>query len=142
MFWWKALHFISMVLWFAGIFFVFQALVYHAENRDQPEATALLKLMARRAYRYVATPAMIGTFAFGIGLITTNPAYYFSLGWFHLKLGLLVGLLGYHLFVGWARRRFEADDIRYSPKTCRVLREVWFAFLIAIVLVAVLRPFT
>ena len=44
--WLKALHLIAMVAWFAALFYMFRLFVYHAENRDRPEVTAVLKVMA------------------------------------------------------------------------------------------------
>lgn len=137
--WLKALHLIAMVAWFAGMFYMFRLFVYHVENRDRPEVTALLKIMAERLYRYITTPAMIATFVFGIAMLVVNPGY-LKLAWVHLKLTLVLGLAGYHGFVGATRRRFAADDIRLTSKQCRILNEVPTLFLIAIVLLAVLRP--
>ena len=113
--WLKALHLIAMVAWFAGMFYMFRLFVYHVENRDHPEVTALLKIMAARLYRYITTPAMIATFVFGIAMLVANPGY-LKLGWVHLKLVLVLGLAGYHGFVGATRavRPTEGDSMRVA----------------------------
>ncbi len=137
--WFKALHLIFAVAWFAGLFYMFRLFVYHAENADKPEVAALLKTMARRLYRVIATPALIATFAFGLAMLAVSPAY-LTAGWFHAKLLLVLILAGYHVYVGRVRVRFAADDVYLSSRQCRLRNEIPTLLLIAIVLVAVLRP--
>ena len=137
--WLKALHLIAVVAWFAGLFYMFRLFVYHSENTGKPEVTDVLKSMAWRLYRVITTPALIATFVFGLGMIALNPAY-LSLGWFQAKLVLVLGLAGYHGYVGSVRRRFAADDVYLTSRQCRIRNEIPTLFLIAIVLLAVLRP--
>jgi putative membrane protein len=131
----KAFHLIFMVAWFAGLFYMFRLFVYHTENKDKPEVTALLKVMARRLYKVITVPAMVLTFVFGIAMIVINPEL-MKQGWMHGKLLLVILLAGYTGFVGATRRRYERDEIRYSSKQCRMLNEVPTVFLILIVLLA------
>ena len=137
--WLKALHLISVVAWFAGLFYMFRLFVYHTENADKPEVAEVLKTMANRLYRAITTPALIATFVFGLWMIVENPAY-LSVGWFRVKLVLVFGLAGYHGYVGRVRRRFAADDVYLTSRQCRIRNEIPTLFLIAIVLLAVLRP--
>lgn len=137
--WLKALHLIAMVAWFAGLFYMFRLFVYHAENADKPETAAVLKVMAERLYRVITTPAMVATFVFGLGMLVTQTAFLGQL-WLQVKLALVLALAGYHGYVGSVRRRFAAGDVYLSSRQCRVRNEVPTLFLIAIVLLAVLRP--
>ncbi len=137
--WLKALHLIAVVAWFAGLFYMFRLFVYHVENTGKPEVTDVLKSMAWRLYRVITTPALIATFVFGLGMIALHPAY-LNLGWFQAKLVLVLGLAGYHGYVGTVRRRFAADDVYLTSRQCRIRNEIPTLFLIAIVLLAVLRP--
>lgn len=137
--WLKALHLIAVVAWFAGLFYMFRLFVYHAENAAKPEVTEVLKTMAGRLYRVITTPALIASFVFGLGMVALQPGY-LSLGWFQAKLGLVLGLAGYHGYVGRVRRRFAADDVYLTSRQCRLRNEIPTLFLIAIVLLAVLRP--
>ena len=52
----------------------------------------------------------------------------------------MLGLSGYHGYVGRVRRRFAADDLYLSSRQCRIRNEIPSLFLVAIVLVAVLHP--
>ncbi len=137
--WLKALHLIAVVAWFAGLFYMFRLFVYHAENADKPEVAEVLKGMAYRLYRVITTPAMIASFVFGLGMIALHPPY-LALGWFQAKLVLLLALGGYHGYIGKVRRRFAADDIYLTSRQCRLRNEIPTLFLIAIVLLAVLKP--
>ena len=139
--WLKALHLIAMVAWFAGLFYIFRLFVYHAENADRPEVTAVLKTMAERLYRIIMTPAMVATFVFGLAMLAWNPAY-LSAPWLLVKLVLVLLLAGHHLYAGSVKRRFAADDVFLTPRQCRMRNEVPTLFLVAIVLLAVLRPGT
>ncbi len=118
---------------------MFRLFVYHAENADKPEVAEVLKGMAYRLYRVITTPAMIASFVFGLGMIALHPPY-LSLGWFQAKLVLVLGLAGYHGYIGKVRRRFAADDIYLTSRQCRLRNEIPALFLIAIVLLAVLKP--
>lgn len=138
--WIKALHLISMVAWFAGLFYMFRLLVYQVENRERDEVVAVLRVMSERLLRVITTPAMLATLIFGLGLLVLNPAY-LTLPWIHVKLTLVAGLVGYHMYVARVRRRFELGDFYLTPAQCRVRNEIPTLFLIAIVLLAVLRPF-
>lgn len=137
--WLKALHLIAMVAWFAGVFYMFRLLVYQAENRESQEVQALLVVMASRLYRAITVPAMLATLVFGLGMLASNPDY-LRLGWMWLKLSLVLALVGYTLYIGRVRKRFESGDVFLTPRQCRVRNEVPLLFLIAIVLLAVLRP--
>jgi putative membrane protein len=138
--WLKALHLISMVAWFAGLFYMFRLFVYHAENADKSETTRLLTLMARRLYYRITVPAFLATLVCGIAMLVANPAY-LSMGWMHAKLTFVVLLIGYHHYVGYVHKRFARGEVFLSSKQCRMWNEVPTLLLIAIVLLAVLRPF-
>ena len=137
--WLKAFHLIAMVAWFAGMFYLFRLFVNQVESRDQPDAQALLIGMAERLYRIITTPAMVATWIFGLGMLAANPEY-LSRPWLWTKLVLVLGFSGYHGYVGRVRRRFAAGDLYLTSRECRVRNEIPSLFLIAIVLLAVLRP--
>src|SRR5690554_7637291 len=91
MLWVKAFHIISLVCWFAGIFYLPRLFVYHAACEDTP-GRERFKVMERKLYRGITTPSMIATVIFGVWLISYNVSGYFSQGWLHVKL-LLVTVL-------------------------------------------------
>jgi putative membrane protein len=138
--WLKAGHLISMVAWFGGLFYMGRILVYHAENVGRTDMTDLLKLMARRAQHAISTPSMLATLGFGLSMLAARPDY-LGAGWLRLKLGFVVALVLYHLYMARVRERFARDDVFLSSKQCRVRNELPLLALIPVVLLAVLRPF-
>ena len=137
--WLKALHLVAMVAWFAGLFYMFRLFVYHVERSHQQDAAELMKYAADRLYRIIATPAMLATWTFGLAMLVGRLEF-LAQGWMQLKLLLLFGLTGYHIYVGRVRKRFAADDLYLTSRQCRMRNEIPTLFLLAIILLAVLRP--
>ena len=139
----KAFHIVGFVAWFAGLFYLVRIFVYHveAEEKPSPEREILTRqfhLMEWRVYKIIANPAMMFTFACGIGMLIVNPAY-LQLGWLHVKLTLLILLLGYHLYCKKIIQKLEAGTNTLTSFQFRLLNEVPTLFLVSIVLLAVLR---
>ena len=137
--WFKALHIISFVAWFAGLFYIFRLYVYHVENKDKPEVTAVLEVMERKLLRFICMPAMILTTAFGLGLLAQMPNH-LGQGWFHVKLAALFFLFGYHGYASRVRKNFAADRYTLTSKQCRMINEVPTLLLVTIVAMVVLKP--
>ena len=64
----KSLHIISMVAWFAGLFYLPRLFVYHA-NSSNVATNDLFKIMEKKLYKYIMTPAAILTTIFGLWLL-------------------------------------------------------------------------
>ena len=136
----KALHVITFVAWFAGLFYVFRIMAYQAENKNNAETVAVLKTMARKLYKMVTMPAMVVTFILGLAMIGHQSVLMKS-GWMHMKLTLVVLLAGYTGFMGMARRRFENDDYFLSPGACRKMGLIPVVFLVITILLMVVWRF-
>lgn len=136
----KAFHLISMVAWFAGLFYLPRLFVYHT----QPHGTAAAKMlvtMERKLYRYIMTPAMLATWGFGLWLIMLEPGWMQGQGWLHAKLLLVLLLTAFHAGLGVMCRKFARGENRHSEKFYRLWNEIPTLLLFAIVLLAVLKPF-
>jgi hypothetical protein len=70
--WIKAFHIVSVVCWFAGLFYLPRLFVYHAQSEDTVSKERF-SLMERKLYRGIMGPAMIATLIFGGWLIYLNP---------------------------------------------------------------------
>lgn len=142
MLWIKAFHIMAMVTWFAGLFYLPRLFVYHAmaepEDRTGIER---FKVMERKLYRGITTPSMVVTTVLGVWLIALNPDYYLTQGWMHAKLALVVVLLGYHFYCGHLVRVFREDRNTRSHVFYRFFNEFPVLLLIAIIILAVVRPF-
>jgi putative membrane protein len=122
----------------AGLLYLFRLFVYHAEETEGV-VKARLSVMERRLYRYITVPAMLASLAFGITLLVLLPAY-LRMGWLHVKLACVLGLMGMTLFGG-----LQIDDLAAgagkSPRTYRLLNEVPTVLMIAIVFLVVMKAF-
>ncbi len=137
--WFKALHLISVIAWMAGMLYLPRLYVYHAQVPAGSQRSEMLKVMERRLLRAIVNPAMVATFVFG-GAMLLVPGV-LAQGWLHAKLALLVGMLAvHHLLARW-RKDFAADRNRRPDRFYRIWNEVPTVLMIAIVLLAVVRPF-
>ena len=142
-YWFKALHLIGIVVWFAGLFYLVRLFVYHAEAREQPEpAQTILKkqyeLMEKRLYNIITTPGMAVTVAMALGLIYTEPGILKS-GWLQIKLSFVALLLIYHFYCGRIMRQLAKGECQWTGQQFRALNEAPTILLVVIVLLAVFK---
>ena len=138
----KALHLVFVVSWFAGLLYIVRLFIYHVEaaGRPDPERRVLeaqFAVMERRLWYVIAWPAMVLAAVFGAALMILIRAY--GQPWFHLKLGLLVLLLGYHLYCGKIRKDLARGACRMTSGQLRVWNEAATLLLFAIVFAAVTK---
>lgn len=138
--WLKALHIISVVCWFAGLFYLPRLFVYHAMSTDEPSRERF-KIMERKLYRGIMYPSMIATLVFGIWMIVVNPALFSTGVWLHVKLTLVLLLIGYHHMCGAQMKRFARDANTHSHVYYRWFNELPVLLLLAIVILVVVKPF-
>ena len=136
--WFKALHVAFMVTWFAGLFYLPRLFIYHAEATDDISRDRFV-IMERRLFGIMTIGAVL-TLIFGLILVVLNDAL-LRMGWFHAKLGLLLGLTVYHISCRSWMKKLAAGYI--SPKTAnlRWYNEIPVVFLLAIIGLAVAKPF-
>lgn len=137
--WVKAFHIISLVAWFAGLFYLPRLFVYHANSHDQISLDRF-KIMENRLYKAITTPAAILTTIFGLWLLSYGFSAYLAMGWMDAKLGLVILLWGYHIYLGILLRQFSQNRNTHSALFYRILNEVPTVFLIVIVILAIVRP--
>ena len=138
--WLKTFHLISIVCWFAGLFYLPRLFVYHAMSDDAPSRERF-KVMERKLYRGIMLPSMVATLAFGIAMAALNPTLFTGGGWLHVKLALVLLLIGYHHMCGAQLKRFARDENVRGHVFYRWFNEVPVLFLLAIVILAVIKPF-
>jgi putative membrane protein len=138
--WLKAWHLIAMVTWFAGLFYLPRLFVYHAMSDDRISSERF-KVMERKLYYGITTPGAVLTLVFGGWMLVDYAwAAYGHTLWLQVKL-ILVGLLViYHLYCGKLVADFKHDRNRHSHVWYRWFNELPVVALIAIILLAVLRP--
>lgn len=139
MLWIKAFHIVFMVTWFAGLFYLPRLFVYHAMSSDA-DGDARFKIMERKLFYGIMTPGGVLTVATGLWMLALHRDVLLTQTWLIIKLVLVAALIAYHLWCGVLVARFKAGDNRRSHVWYRWFNEVPVVFLVAIVLLAVLRP--
>lgn len=136
MLWIKSLHIISMVTWFAGLFYLPRLFVYHAMCTDQAGIDRF-KVMERKLYYGIMTPGGLLTIILvhGCGWATVFP------GWLHTKLALVVLLVAYHLYCGKLLIDFRNDRNRHGHVYYRWFNELPVLALFAIIILVVVKPY-
>lgn len=142
----KALHLIFIVTWFAGLFYIVRLFVYHTEaheNRSQSEAVteafkAQYRLMEKRLWYGITWPSAIMTALFGFAQLHA----FFPLTahrWLMVKLGLVALLYAYHFWCGSMVRKLREDQYPWTSFQLRIWNEGATLFLICIIFLAVLK---
>jgi protoporphyrinogen IX oxidase len=144
MLWFKALHIITMIAWFCGLFYLPRLFVYHTQVNAITglEHYARFCTMERRLFWGIMTPSAVATLIFGGLLIESLGLEYFKhAGWLHTKLMLVIILLGYHAWCGKIVAQFARQQGTKSARYYKIMNEIPLLFLVSIVLLAVFRPF-
>ncbi|MEK8089422.1 protoporphyrinogen oxidase HemJ [Thermithiobacillus plumbiphilus] len=141
MLWVKAFHIIAVVTWFSGLFYLPRLFVYHALSSN-PDCQATYKVQERKLWRGITNPSMMIAVGLGLWLLFAYGwTAYKADGWLHAKLALVVVLLGYHVYLGWLVRVFQADANTRSHVFYRWINEFPVLILIAVVILVVVKPF-
>ncbi|MCB5225468.1 CopD family protein [Alishewanella sp. 16-MA] len=135
----KALHLFFMVAWFAGIFYLPRLFVYHAETQST-DCDKTFKVMERRLLFFV-TPFALLTLVFGLLLIGSYGSAWFAASrWLHYKLLLVILLYLYHGYCFKLLADFKHNRNTRSARFYRIFNEAPVLILLAIILLAVLKP--
>ena len=140
MLWVKALHVISLVTWFAGLFYLPRLFVYHAMATDEL-GMARFCVMERKLYWGIMAPGAVLTLGCGVWLAWGLgwDGFVFA-RWLHVKLVFVAATVGYHLWCGVLLRGFAEGRNRRSHVWYRVFNEVPVLFLVGIVVLAIVKP--
>jgi protoporphyrinogen IX oxidase len=138
MLWLKALHIVSMVTWFAGLFYLPRLFIYHSAAADAPSIERF-EIMERRLFVIMTIGALL-TATFGVTMLLRVPGL-LQLGWIHAKLTLVAVLIAYHLWCHRIMLELRGGQRRRSQRWLRLFNEAPGLLLIAIVLLAVVKPF-
>lgn len=138
--WLKAFHLMAVITWFAALFYLPRLFVYHAMAEDTVSIERF-KVMERKLYRGIMTPSMIVSLVLGIWMLAGNWDFYKTQGWMHAKLTLVFLLIGYHHMCLAFMKRFARDENTRSHVFYRWFNEVPVLFLVAIVILVIVRPF-
>lgn len=137
----KALHIIFIVTWFAGMFYMPRLFIYNVEAKDKSEAVrAALQeqfgIMMKRLWYGITWPSAVLTLILGTTvwyLLGVTPQ------WLVIKLVFVVGLYVYHFSLHAIFRQQQKGVFKYTSQQLRIWNEVATIFLIAIVMLVVVK---
>jgi putative membrane protein len=141
--WFKTLHIVGVVVWFAGLFYLVRLFIYHqeAQELEPPLRQAFHSqyvLMERRLANIITTPGMVVAVAMALGLLAVNPAW-LQQGWMHAKLAFVAALLAYHAFCYRLMGQLERQSCRWSGRQLRALNELPTLLLVVVVMLVVFK---
>jgi putative membrane protein len=140
MLWIKAFHIISIITWFAALFYLPRLFVYHAMSDDKVSIERF-KVMERKLYRGIMMPSMIIAVVLGTWMVVDGWEMYKTQYWMHAKLALVLPLIAYHFYCGRLLQIFKQDKNTRSDVFYRWFNEFPVLILVAIVILVVVKPF-
>ena len=136
----KSLHLISVISWMAGLLYLPRIFVYHAENTEDKNISDVFKVMEKKLYFYIMTPAMILSWIFGLLLIHSIGFQQLGQKWMLLKIIFVILLSLYHFYLGNTLNQFKFDQNTHSHKFYRLINEIPTILLILIVFIVIFKP--
>jgi len=137
--WIKALHVIAVISWMAGMLYLPRLFVYHCAAAPGSAQSETFKVMEWRLMKFIINPAMMVTWLVGLWLAWDGGWY--SAGWFHAKLALVILLSALHGILARRLRDFRTDSNNRSARYYRIVNEIPAALMIGIVVLVIVKPF-
>ncbi len=137
----KALHIIFVVTWFSGMFYIVRLFIYHTEAQEKETVerdilSRQFSIMIKRLWLGITFPSAVLTLIFG-------SLMWYLLGvtpdWLILKLGFVVGLYAYFFTLNAIFKQQMKGVFRYTSQQLRIWNEVATIFLVAIVMLVVVK---
>lgn len=145
----KIIHFVFLISWMAGMFYLGRMFVYHREAFELPDKAIakvhidLISLMEKRVYTIIMNPAMMITWIAGLAMIYIYGWEWFKLNtWLHYKLFFLLVLTVYHMHSKHTMFALQKGILPMSSMSFRLYNEVPTVVMIIIVSLAVLKNMT
>ena len=141
--WFKTLHIVGVVVWFAGLFYLVRLFIYHVEAEElAPELRTPFQtqygLMERRLANIITTPGMVVAVSMAVGLLVVQPSWLHQ-GWMHAKLAFVAALFAYHAFCYRLMGQLQRGDCRWSGRQLRALNELPTLLLVIVVMLVVFK---
>lgn len=137
--WIKAGHVIFVIFWVAGLFMLPRFYVYHQECAPGSAEEKKWIERERKLRHIIITPAMLLVWIFGLSLMWTLQAW--TMGWFQLKLLIVLILSGYHGWMVGYGRKLARGERPVSGRALRMMNEIPGIAVILIVVLVIVKPF-
>ncbi len=137
----KALHIIFVITWFSGMFYIVRLFIYNTEAGEKTETERnILRpqfgIMMKRLWMGITWPSAVLTLVFGgwmLYLYGSIPS------WLWIKIGFVTGLYLYHFSLQRIYAEQSKGIFRFSSQQLRIWNEVATIFLVAIVMLVVVK---
>ena len=136
----KSIHLIAVISWMVGLLYLPRIFVYHAENIENINSSNIFKVMEKKLFYYIMTPAMILSWIFGLLLIHNLGFSVFNELWMQIKLISVIFLTFYHFYLGFCVGSFVSNQKTNSSKFYRIINEIPTILLIIIVFIVIFKP--
>ena len=136
----KSIHLIAVISWMAGLLYLPRIFVYHSENIENINSSNIFKVMEKKLFYYIMTPAMILSWILGLFLIYTLGFSILDQLWMQIKTISVIFLTFYHFYLGRCLIDFKNDQNTKTSKFFRIINEVPTVLLILIVFIVVFKP--
>jgi putative membrane protein len=133
----KAFHIIFVITWFSALFYLPRLFVYHADAKDNI-SNERFKIMERKLFVMMTIGGSLAVL-FGLWLWL---GFGITGTWLHIKLALVLVLIGYHVYCGKIVADFRNDRNTRNDRFYRMLNEFPTLVLIAVVILVVVKPFS
>ena len=133
----KSLHIFSVIAWMAGLLYLPRIFMYHADTNIAKETSETFKVMEKKLFSIIMTPALIFTWVSGLSM-----THYLGFDiWLIIKLFFVILLTIYHFLCRKWLKDFAIDNNQITSKFFRITNEIPAIFLIAIIILVVFKPF-
>ena len=133
----KTIHIFSVIAWMAGLLYLPRIFMYHAQVDINKDTSETFKIMERRLFKIIMTPAFIFTWISGLLMIN----YIGFDFWLQLKFFFVLMLSIYHFVCRKWLLDFELNKNQISSRFFRIINEIPAIFLIVIIILVVFKPF-
>ena len=133
----KTIHIFSVIAWMAGLLYLPRIFMYHSNKEIKKDTSETFKIMERKLFNIIMTPAFILTWLSGLSMI-----HYLGIDtWLILKIFFVVLLTGYHFVCRKWLKDFANDSNSRKSNFFRITNEIPAIFLIVIIILVVFKPF-
>tara|TARA_Y100001980_G_C14259438_1_gene101462 strand:+ start:110 stop:544 length:435 start_codon:yes stop_codon:yes gene_type:complete len=136
----KSLYLIAVISWMAGLLYLPRIFVYHSQNNNKPLVSDVFKVIEKKVFFYIMTPAMALSWIFGLILIYEIGFEQLGRKWMILKLVFVIILTLYHFYLGRILGQFRSDINSHSHKYYRYINEISKLLLILVIFVVIFKP--
>lgn len=143
-----ALHIIFVVTWFSGMFYLPRLFIYNTEANEKPEQVQQVlhdqfNIMMKRLWYGITVPSALITLVLGGCLVYVRGWYQLLFQpegrWLLIKLFFVLLLALYFHSLGIILKQQLNGVFKYTSQQLRIWNEVATIFLIAIVMLAVVK---